>query len=414
MIRIKPEPENTFTCPECGSSNPRVNEVIVPAIHVVADCTCSNCGLEFYQSFPIGHAVEYPLFVPKKKDTPVPGFPPTPAWFLDTFLKNIRQVKNDQIDIKKVVYKECDSVVILNTLDYLYGHILLKLYNALYHLDHHQETGLIVIVPKMFQWLIPKGCAEAWIVDLKLGDFVYGHTAIQKFVSTELTRFKNVFLSNAYPIPDFSKIDIERFSGVPPFNLENFSKIKPTITFILREDRWWHGSPIEHFFFLACRKLKLLGIGSEVLTRRQNLLIKKTIEGIKKDLPEAIIYVAGIGTTGSFDGYAIDKRKNSIDKETEVEWCRLYASSHVVMGVHGSNMLLPSAHSAGCVEVLPPDRFGNYAEDLSIRYNDRRQLFFYRFADQYAPASSVKEKIVEIILCYESYYKKMCLNLYSE
>jgi hypothetical protein len=229
---------------------------------------------------------------------------------------------------------------------------------------------------------------RSWIVDLKLNDFVYGHSSIQNFVSAELKRFKIVYISNAFPIPDFTKIDIERFSGVKAFDLANFSKVKPTITFILREDRWWHGNAIEHFFFLVCRKLKLLSFGSEVLTRRQNILVRETIEGIKKELPDAVIYIVGLGTTGSFDGYAVDKRKTSINKETEIEWCQLYASSHVVMGVHGSNMLLPSAHAAGCVEVLPPDRFGNYAEDLSIRYNDRRQLFFYRFADQYAPASS--------------------------
>ena len=75
-------------------------------------------------------------------------------------------------------------------------------------------------------------------------------------------------------------------------------------------------------------------------------------------------------------------------------------------------MLLPSAHAAGCVEILPSDRYGNYAEDLSIKYNDRRQIFFYRFADQYARPKSVQERIVEIILCYEAYNAKMCLNVY--
>jgi hypothetical protein len=82
------------------------------------------------------------------------------------------------------------------------------------------------------------------------------------------------------------------------------------------------------------------------------------------------------------------------------------------MGIHGSNMLLPSAHAAGCVEVFPSDRFGNLAEDLSIRYNDRRQIYFYRFADQYAPVRSVKEKIAEIIKCYDRFNTQMVINVY--
>jgi hypothetical protein len=411
MIRIKPEPENTFTCPKCRSSAPRINDIIIPSIHVVADCTCRQCGLEFYQSFPVGHSVQHAVSISKNEDDAITGFP-TLYWHLDTFVKNVRNLKDKQVEIRKIVYKECENVIILNTLDYLYGHVLLKLYNALYHIDTNKDAGLIIIIPKMFEWLIPKGCAEVWIVDLKLGEFQYGHASIQKFVSAELKRFKGVFLSKAYPTPDFSKIQIERFTGVPSFNLENFYKIKPTVTFITREDRWWLGSPIEHFFFLACRKLNILGFGSKVLSHRQNLLIKKTIKGIKKELPDAVIYVAGLGSIGSFDGYAIDKRQTFINAEIEREWCRLYASSHVVMGIHGSNMLLPSAHAAGCVEVFPSDRFGNLAEDLSIRYNDRRQIYFYRFADQYAPVRSVKEKIAEIIKCYDRFNTQMVINVY--
>ena len=411
MIRIKPDPENTFSCPDCHSANPVINDVIVPSIHIVADCTCQNCGLEFYQGFPVGHSVEYPVFVPKTKDNPLPGLP-TPPWFLDTFLKSVRNVRDNEVAIKKIVYKKCEKVVILNTLDYLYGHVLLKLYNALHHLDNDKDRGLVIILPKMFEWLIPEGCAEAWVVDLKLGDFVYGYTSIQKFVAEESKRFSEILLSKAYPVPDFSRIDIERFSKVKPFNLQNFSKLKPTITFVLREDRWWLESKLDHWLFLACRKLNLKSLGITLLCSEQNRLIKKTIRGIKKSLPDAIINVVGLGTRGSFEGYAIDKRQTSISKEIEIEWCRLYASSHVVMGIHGSNMLLPSAHAAGCVEILPSDRYGNYAEDLSIKYNDRRQIFFYRFADQYAHPRSVQERIVEIILCYEAYNTKMCLNVY--
>ena len=75
-----------------------------------------------------------------------------------------------------------------------------------------------------------------------------------------MKRFKGVFLSKAYPTPDFSKVQIERFTGIKAFNLENFLKVKPTVTFITREDRWWLGSPIEHFFFLACSKAEYFGL----------------------------------------------------------------------------------------------------------------------------------------------------------
>jgi hypothetical protein len=145
-----------------------------------------------------------------------------------------------------------------------------------------------------------------------------------------------------------------------------------------------------------------------LLSKRQNQLIKKTIRLIRKDLPEAEFYVVGLGKTGSFSGYATDHRQREVNSLVETAWCEVYAKSHVVVGVHGSNMLLPTALAAGCVEILPEDRYGNMVQDLSVRYSDRLQLFFYRFADQFACPKSVVGKVVAMIRDYELFRKNMC------
>ena len=71
---------------------------------------------------------------------------------ISTHCVKVRNMKDKQVEIRKIVYKECENVIILNTLDYLYGHVLLKLYNALHHIDNHKDAGLIIIIPKMFEW----------------------------------------------------------------------------------------------------------------------------------------------------------------------------------------------------------------------------------------------------------------------
>jgi hypothetical protein len=76
-------------------------------------------------------------------------------------------------------------------------------------------------------------------------------------------------------------------------------------------------------------------------------------------------------------------------------------------------MLLPTAFAAGCVEILPLDRFGNMVQDISVRYNDRKQLFFYRFADEYASPKSVAAKAVAIITDFKEYNTNMCKNIYQ-
>jgi hypothetical protein len=328
-------------------------------------------------------------------------------------MKGHNESRVDKVCIEKVVFKNCDHVVILNTLDYLYGHVLLKLYNAIYHLDHQPDLGLVLIIPKIFKWLIPKGCAEAWVVDVKLSELAYSHASIQEFVSAQFQRFHTIYLSKAYSHPDFTAIDISRLTGIKPFDLDTFKNRKPVITFVLREDRWWFSSVADYWFFRFCRKLKILSWGGRMLARRQNQRVRKTIKRIRRQLPDAEFFVAGLGQTGGFSGYALDERETRVDAAVEISWCKIYASSHVVVGVHGSNMLLPTALAAGCVEILPEERYGNMVQDISVRYHDRRQLFFYRFADQYSSSRSVALKVVAMIDHYDMYHRNMCLNMYG-
>jgi hypothetical protein len=121
-----------------------------------------------------------------------------------------------------------------------------------------------------------------------------------------------------------------------------------------------------------------------------------------------------LGKKKGFGRLAMDSRSTSINEDKELEWCRIYAHSHVVIGFHGSNMLLPTAFAAGCIEVLPEDRLGNFLQDISVRYNDRRQSFFYRFVDQYAKPSAVAAKAISMIRDYDAFKNNMCRNQYHD
>jgi len=411
MIEIKPEPENRLTCPECQAPYPAINQFVIQSAFAVADCTCGKCGFDFYQTLPVGHTVNTTLSIGKSDRKFYPRHL-AGTWLAEAFLKAHGSPRQDAVAIQKIIFKKYENVIVLNALDFLYGHSLLKLYNSLYHLDHHQDLGLIIIVPKLFEWLIPQGCAEAWVVDLALNELAYSYRSIQKFVSTEFERFQLIYLSKAYSHPDFTGMDIGRFTGISPFDLANFNQEHPTITFILREDRWWHPGRPDYWFYRLCRKFKILSLGRRILSERQNALVRRTIRVIRQKWPQANFNLVGLGTTGDFSGHARDERRKGMSAAAEKDWCRIYARSHVVVGVHGSNMLLPTAFAAGCVEILQQDRYGNIAQDISVRYPDRRQLFFYRFVDQYAHPSSVAGKVVSMIEDYDLYYKNMCCNLY--
>src|SRR5260221_1887786 len=303
MIEIKPEPENLFTCPVCQTQRPTINEIRIQSAFAVADCACGTCGFEFYQTLPVGHTVGDTLSIGKSDGNLYPLLGKD-TWLSRAFLRAHRYPKRDEVSIRKIIFEKHESVVVLNTLDYLYGHSLLKLYNSLHHLDHHPEWGLVIIVPKLFEWLIPQGCAEAWVVDLTLNELMYGYASIQEFVSKEFERFHTICLSKAYSHPDFTALDIKRLTGIKPFDLEDFSRESPVITFILREDRWWFPGTPDYWFYRFCRKFKLLRTGSRILSARQNHLVKKTIKVIRKHLPEANFKIVGLGTIGNFTRYA--------------------------------------------------------------------------------------------------------------
>jgi hypothetical protein len=413
MIRIKPTVDFEVACPECRSSETRHLGVKFESIHVLADCQCLSCGIKFYHVLPVGHTSAENLCI-SKSSRKLYNAGSYPSWLVESVMKQLHHTRKENVAIKRIVKKKCKDVIILNTLDTLYGHTLLKLYNAVHHIDTQPEYGLIVIIPSSFLWLVPEGCAEVWTVDLKLSELAHGYDAIGNFISTELNNYQTVYLSKAYSHPDISSVDVERFTRVKPFDLAQFSRKRPVITFILREDRIWFKALADFWIYRAGRKLKLDSSARQFLVRRQNKLVKRTIECISRQVPNAIFNVVGLGTMGSFDGFANDLRTDKVTPETETNWCQAYAQSHVVVGVHGSNMLLPTAHAAGCVEILPQDRFGNMIQDISVRYNSRLQLFFYRFADQFAKPQSVCSKVVAMIRDYDLYHKNMVANIYHK
>lgn len=406
MIQLKPVTENVFQCPECGTTHPIINNVVIEAIHSMADCTCTHCSFEFYQGLPTGHAALNVLSI-GKSDAKFYQLENGPAWLSESFFNAHIHIRSGNVPIQRIIYEKYEKVIILNTLDYLYGHVLLKLYNAFRHLKSNPELGLIVVVPKVFQWLIPKGCAEAWIVDLKLSEYAFGHESIRQFISAQFDRFQTIYLSRASSHPMITDDETQLLTQVVPFDLACYATTKPTVTFVLREDRFWFSTPMDYWFYRVCRKMKMLRWGRKILSGRQNGIVRKVIRNLKRDFAAIDFYIVGLGSRGGLEGAAIDEREKAASESIERRWCRIYAKSHVVIGVHGSNMLLPTALAAGCVEVLPEDRYGNMIQDVTVRYSDRKQLFFYRFAEQYARPKSIARMAEGMIRDYELFEKNM-------
>jgi len=214
-------------------------------------------------------------------------------------------------------------------------------------------------------------------------------------------------LSVAFSHPHSSDFDIERFTRVSPFPLENFGKNhkNPVITFIWREDRLWEteSRPMPTRFEKIKRQL---GISQE-RTNEQTRKVIKFAECLRGEFPALDFAVAGIGEANDLPGWITDLRLTKLDVEAERTWCERYAASHLVVGVHGSNMLLPSAHAGGVIELIGEERRGNFLQDILFRQSDVREMLFrYRFV----PPSTAPEDLARLastILRYEDFRRLM-------
>lgn len=381
-----------------------------PGVHVLGEYRCRSCGYEFYHDLPVGFAVDHDVAI-GKHDGRMFDAKGAEQWVWGPLMEGFKQPSDQEVRIERKVFKECRDIILLNALDFLYGHVLLKLWNAQYYLDKHPELGLVIILPKSFEWLVPEGTAEVWLVDQRLGQAHGWYRGIDRFVQERLKEHASVQLGKGYAHPDKSLVDIERFCGVAPFPVAEFMQRPRQVTFVLREDRLWFRSPLTKFLWRVCNKLGLRKALNGIFLADQQRLAMATWRRIREAYPDAKAVVVGLGEATLDRPDVTDLRTRRMDQTTELRWCRAYADSQLVVGVHGSNMLLPTILAGGCIEILPYDRYGNIVQDVAVRYRDVLQLFLYRFVDEFGSPREVARHAISMFKDFPVFYRNNRTNI---
>ncbi len=165
MIRLNPLPESQHYCP---FDNTRLNVLdwYIPGMRNLADLQCPKCSRKFYGVLLAGQALYTPLLL--DKNTGNIHDPHNVKWFADWLRQSYANRNDEPLDFESEEFRPLRTPLLLNCLDTLYGHCLLKLLNALYYLDQRPDLDLVVLVPKSFRWMVPDGVAAIWTVDLPL------------------------------------------------------------------------------------------------------------------------------------------------------------------------------------------------------------------------------------------------------
>jgi len=411
LIPVRPELFAERSCPKCGAGSPAPVGVVFPGVHVLGSYQCASCSYRFLHDLPVGFAVDHDVAIGLDNGEMHDAHGAEP-WVTAPLMAGFRAPSDEEVVIERRVLRPCKRVVVLNTLDFLYGHVLLKLWNAQHYLEAHPELGLVIILPKSFEWMVPRGTAEVWAVDQRLGKAHGWYRSIDRQVNAFLTDFDEVYLGKGYAHPDKSKVDIERYTGVQAFQLEHYATAPRHITFVLREDRLWYRTPLHKLLDRVAGKVGLKSVFRGFLLADQQRLAMSALRKVRRSCPGVEATVVGLGDARSLPHGVVDLRTRKMSVETELAWCAAYAKSQFVVGVHGSNMLLPTAFAAGCIEILPHDRYRNLAQDVTTRWTDVMQVFLYRFVDEFASPSAVARHAVSMFNDYAVFYRNNRINIY--
>jgi hypothetical protein len=408
-IRLHPATEvaHEQECPHCRV---RLNVAgwHIPGMRNLADLRCPRCAREFYGDLASGQALYTPMLLEKGTGAvhDAHGVDWFAGWLRESYARRADAPISFRVHERLPVTRH---VVLLNCLDTLYGHSLLKLLNAQYYLDRQADVDLIVIVPSFLAWMLPDGVAQVWEVGLSLRRGTEWNEWLAREIRRRVEAFKSVSLSHARSHPRPDDFDIERFTRVEPFALDEWdARLKrPAVTFIWRDDRPWvasvNGAPDSRRGRFG---RLLLRPGNSA--RQQRRMVIALAETLRRDWPTLDFAVAGLsdaGTEAAFPAWITDLRCPAIDHDTERRWCERYAASHVVAGIHGSNMLLPSAHAGSVAELIGSERWGNFTQDILFReVDDCREAFFrYRFVPDSTPPLALAQLISLMLRGRESF-----------
>ena len=410
LVPITPVLFAERNCPKCGAVELEAKGTVFPGVHVLGEYGCRTCGYVFYHDLPVGFAVDHDVAI-GKDDGVMHDAKGAEAWVTTPLMQGFRTPSDEEVPIERKVLRTCRRVVVLNTLDFLYGHVLLKLWNAQYYLDTYPDLGLVLIMPRSFAWMVPKGTAEVWLVDQRLGKAHGWYRSIDRQVQGFLKDFDEVYLGKGYAHPDKSKVDVERFTGIAPFDMSTYMVAPKHITFVLREDRLWFRGSLAKFIYRAVGRLGAKPWVAPFFLADQQRLAMATLKRVQKKYPDVEASIVGLGAQRSTPPGVKDLRATKIDLDTELAWCRVYAKSQFVVGVHGSNMLLPTIFAGGCIEVLPHDRYGNIVQDVAVRCNDVMLLFLYRFVDEFAQPNEVARHAISMFKDYPVFHRNNRVNV---
>lgn len=403
--------EFEVACPRCGK--PLVyDDVIFAGMPILLESHCPACGGEFLLHWPAGHALLHPTIV--EVSTGAIFFDGS-AWYpqaVERTLDSRDHPLRGRLAVRGGERPRAASIVVVDCLDYVYGHCVLKALSAL-HYTREPNLDVIMIVQPQVAWLVPRGVYAVIEVDAKLSEGDRWIDELDATVKRLVDGYTTIRIAPTPSQPRLGAGDLAlaahgelapvRFWETPP-------GAPPQVALLLREDRLWIGREPAWL-----ERVRLpAGLRRRRDLRRQHRRYGQVVRQTQSVVPDVRFVAIGLGRPGGLPAAVHDLRTESISPDDELRWCAEYARSDVVVGIHGSHMLLPSALAGAVVNILPHGKLPNIGQDLIIAGEADREpklcLFRYRILAEETRPATISETIVSILRDADRHHLNMVEN----
>lgn len=405
-------PSFEIECPRCGGAL-AYEDVLFAGLPILVESRCRGCGGAYLVDWPAGHALLHPTIIDVgSREVFFDG-----AEWYPRALERLLESRPDARAIPAAVRTRAPAhrtAIVVNCVDYVYGHCLLKLLSGL-RVIHDADADVIVVAQKQVSWLLPATVHTVVELDLPLRGARSWLGGLDETMKGLLARYSSVQIAPTPSQPQLTADDLGLAAPhlTPSPFWEGNEPGAPQITLLLREDRLWGRRPSR--LGLLGRALPPTGrLPKALAIRAQNHRFAKVVRHVRAAVPEVRVVAIGLGRTGRLPGSVLDLRKTRIDSSDELSWCGEYARSRVVLGVHGSHLLLPSALAGAVIDLLPSHKLPNIAQDLIIAGESESEpklcLFRYRILPAHIDPKTVAETVVSIIRDADRHHLNMIRN----
>ncbi|NHE56250.1 hypothetical protein [Cyclobacterium plantarum] len=345
---------------------------------------------------PIAHAALFPVVVSHEgkynRYDRAKG-----SWMALPLIKSLQEKPEREPEINLLQVQKGRELLLVNCLDSCFGHVFTKIWNVYLLKKKFPTKTLAVLLPARCSWLINDEKVEIWAVDLPLQEIDKGLKHLDFWVKAQFKRFDRVTLSEVPVHVDQEQLDFGKILQAKPFDLVDFGRLPVQLTFIWRNDRFWLNSRLLDLLHKASIKFGGLSLLRGLFCYQQARLMGRLFQKISKVLPDANFFVTGLGKQGRLGSGWQDRRVEQIDLPVEREWNEIYRQSHLVIGVHGSHMLIPTALSAGFIEILPRHKLPHITEDIGRHHKGRIAHFMGRFVDEFSGPGLVARHVESVL-----------------